>query len=248
MNRCQEPTTRYHLQSRTELLDTQPDPRPDRVCVACVASLPALGTCPVGVCLTRAFARLECLPASGDDRSCLLGCRLVRCEATELFSTMFTLGYSFRCACGARVRGVPACLGCRLALLARVPVCVRMFTQTRGTMVTVLRPFLGDAFLVLPFRSFWIVLKPHWRSLAWLFLQCIPVGPMRAKRADLCGVWLPRHPARARSLFGRTTSVVFVPLHAAACSSLRPMRCVVHLTELRHRSPCLDPRALRVLS
>ena len=136
-------------------------------CVVCVCGfcarlghLPCVSASLSGVCLPLAYARFKCLPASGDDRSCLLGCRPVRCQATELFSTMFTVGSSFCCACGARVRGVPACFGCWLALLARVPACLRMFTQhaARWSESDILP--LGVAFLVLLVRSFWIVLTP----------------------------------------------------------------------------------------
>ena len=93
----------------------QPHPRPNGVVrawrlyppwCACPVSLPR---CRVSVCLSG-LPRLECLPALGDDLSCLLGCLLVRCRATQLFSTMFTLGYSCCCACVRRARGVPVCL------------------------------------------------------------------------------------------------------------------------------------------
>ena len=88
------------ITNRTAEQATRPPTR-RRMCGACVASVPASVCCAcLGVgCLSAS----RVYPALGVcSLSCLLGYLPVRCQATQVCSTMFTLGYSFCCACGAR--------------------------------------------------------------------------------------------------------------------------------------------------
>ena len=138
--------TRLNLEHRCESLavtnrTTEHAPRPDGVCVACVASVPALVRCAcLGVgCLS---ASRVCPALSVCSLSCMLGYLPVRCQATQVCSTMFALGYSCCCACGAR----------------GVLVCLRMFAQhaarlSRSDILPWATPFWFFLFVLLRFSE-----------------------------------------------------------------------------------------------
>ena len=88
------------ITNRTAEQATRPPTR-RRMCGVCVTSVPASVRCAcLGVgCLSAS----RVCPALGVcSLSCFLGYLPVRCQATQVCSTMFTLGYSCCCACGAR--------------------------------------------------------------------------------------------------------------------------------------------------
>ena len=87
--------------SLTKPRHTRPSQEHQCESLACAASVPASVCC---ACLGAGClsASRVCLALGVCSLSCLLGYLPARCEATQACSTMFTLGYSCCCACGAR--------------------------------------------------------------------------------------------------------------------------------------------------